>query len=306
MYYFIVNPNSGCGSGLKVWNQTKKYLNSIHAEYDVFFTAKQVDAMTKAAEISKGRTEELFVIAIGGDGTINEVINGLDLSSNVVFGFIPSGSGNDLGRSLGYSGNTQEILRKMFTNGYVRNMDYGVVTNSNGTLRRRFIVSCGIGFDAAVCNALEVSKIKELCNKFGIGKLSYTIIGLIEFIKAKPVSGYVILDGERKVEFKSIFFISMQNHPYEGGGYKFAPNAQWNDGILDASAVCSKNKLKLTSVLINKKKGLKENGIVRFFPFSEAAFHIDEKRAMHTDGELMGFQSDFTVRCVEGKIRILI
>lgn len=306
MYFFIVNPNSGCGSGLKVWNQTKKYLNSINAPYDVFFTAKQGDAMNKAMELSKDRTEELYVIAVGGDGTINEVINGLDFSSNIIFGFIPSGSGNDLGRSLGYSGNTQDILKKLFTNGYVRNMDYGVVTNDDGTLRRRFIVSCGIGFDAAVCHALEVSKIKDFCNKIGIGKLSYTIIGFIEFLKSKPSAGYMILDGDRKVEFKSIFFISMQNHPYEGGGYKFAPNAQWNDGMLDATAVCSRSKLKLLPILLNKKKGLKESGIVRFFPFSEAQFHIEDKKAMHTDGELMGYQSDFTVRCVEGKVRILL
>ena len=165
MYFFIVNPNSGYGSGLRVWNQTKKYLNSINASYDVFFTAKQGDAMSKAAEVSKNTAKELYVIAVGGDGTINEVINGLDLSSDVIFGFIPSGSGNDLGRSLGYSGSTQENLKKMFTNGYVRNMDYGVVTNADGTLRRRFIVSCGIGFDAAVCHALDVSKIKDFCNK---------------------------------------------------------------------------------------------------------------------------------------------
>lgn len=306
MFYFIVNPNSGCGSGLKVWNQTKKYLNSINAEYDVFFTAKQVDAMNKAAEVTKGRKDELYLIAVGGDGTINEVINGIDVSSNVIFGFIPSGSGNDLGRSLGFPANTQDVIRKLFSNGHVRTMDYGVVTNADGSLRRRFIVSCGVGFDASVCNALETSKTKELCNKMGIGKLSYTLIGFLEYLKSKPVSGYMLIDGDRRVEFRSIFFISMQNHPFEGGGYKFAPNAQWNDGMLDATAVCSKNKLKLIPILLNKKKGLSENGVVRFFPFREAQFHIEKKTAMHTDGELMGCQSDFTVRCVEGKIRILM
>ena len=107
MYYFIVNPNSGCGNGLKVWNQTKKFLSGLGTEYDVYFTAKQGDAMAKSHEVSSAYEETapekpLTVIAMGGDGTINEVLNGLDLSRNVVFGFIPSGSGNDLCRSLGF------------------------------------------------------------------------------------------------------------------------------------------------------------------------------------------------------------
>lgn len=311
MYYFIVNPNSGRGSGLKVWNQTKEYLQSIGITYDVFFTAKQGDAMAKAYELSKKQEEltggdSLTIIAVGGDGTINEVINGLDFSKNVIFGCIPSGSGNDLCRSLGFPQGTASILKKLFTNGYVREMDYGVLTNADGTLNRRFLVSCGIGFDAAVCHKLEVSRFKNLCNKCGMGKLAYTIVGAGCFFAEKPVKASMNVDGERQMEAKSLFFCSVQNHPYEGGGYKFAPNAQWNDGMLDMSIVSSRSKLRLFPILLNKKGGLHENGTVRFVPGRDITIHTEKPLPMHADGELMGIQSDVTIRCVRGQIKVLV
>ena len=310
MYYFIVNPNSGCGNGLKVWNQTKKFLLGLGTEYDVYFTAKQGDAMAKSHEVSSAYEETapekpLTVIAMGGDGTINEVLNGLDLSRNVVFGFIPSGSGNDLCRSLGFPQGTDNIIRKLFTAGYVREMDYGVLTNDEGTLRRRFAVSCGAGFDAAVCHRLEVSRLKAFCNKIGTGKLAYTLVGVGSFIAEKPVRGTMSIDGDRRVEYKSIFFTSIQNHIFEGGGYKFAPNAQWNDGMVDITAVSTRNKLKLVPILLDKKSGLKENGFTRFFPCREVKMHFERPLPMHADGELMGMQTDITVRCVKGGVRIL-
>ena len=307
MYFFIVNPNSGSGSGLKVWNTVKKFLAEIHAEYDVYFTAKQGDAMAKAAEVSQNAAggETLTVISVGGDGTINEVINGLDFTKNVVFGCIPSGSGNDLCRGLGFPQGAENIARKLLTNGFVREMDYGVLTNADGSLQRRFVVSCGAGFDAAVCHLLEVSKLKAFCNKIGIGKLAYTLVGVKSFFAERPVAGYAVIDGERRVDFKSLFFTSVQNHPYEGGGYKFAPKAQWNDGALDMTLVCSRGKLRLVPILLNKKKGLRENGVTRFYPCREVQFHFEKALPMHADGELMGIQQDITVRCVRGQIRIL-
>lgn len=304
-YYFIVNPNSGNGTGLRVWNNVKALLGKMNASYDVFFTAKRMDARNKALEVTGGRKEELTLIAVGGDGTINEVLNGIDMSSAVIFGCIPCGSGNDLCRSLGFPKSASDILRKLIEEPYVRPMDYGVLTTSDGSVNRRFLVSCGVGFDAAVCHGIDVSPLKDFFNRLGNGKIVYPIIGFREFVRAKLVPGYARFDGDRRVDFKSIFFMSFHNHPYEGGGYKFAPNALWNDGILDVTCISTRNRLKLFPILLDKKSGLKENGFIRFFPCREAEVHLDRPLAMHADGENMGMQTDFTVRIIHGQLKVL-
>lgn len=304
-YYFIVNPNSGNGAGLHIWNQIKALLKKNNISFDVFFTAKQLDAKTKAFEITNGRTEELKLFAVGGDGTINEVLNGMDMSANVIFGAIPSGSGNDFCRSLGYPRGLQDIYKKLIEEPYVRSMDYGVVNTADGSVKRRFLVSCGIGFDAAVCHTLCVSPVKAFFNRIGNGKIAYPIIGVQEFVREKLIPGSIVLDGDRRVDFKSIFFMSFHNHPYEGGGYKFAPNALWNDGMLDVTTVSTKNRLKLLPILLDKKSGLKENGYVRFFPCREVEVHTDRPLALHADGENLGLQTDFTVRIIHGQLRVM-
>lgn len=304
-YYFIVNPNSGNGSGLVVWNQVKQYLREKNIPYDVFFTAKKGDARDKAYEVSVSAAGDLSVFVVGGDGSINEVINGLDMKPNVYFGCIPSGSGNDYCRSMGFNRSPFEIAKKLLTDPCIRDMDYGVINTKDGQIRRRFLVSCGVGFDAAVCHSLEVSKLKQICNDIHMGKLSYSILGFFEYLKEKPIHGSVTLDGDRKVEFKSIFFLSIHNHPYEGGGYKFAPNAQWNDGCLDVTAVSTRSKVKLMPVLLDKKGGLRENGFIRFFPCGECDICLDRPLPMHADGEVLGMQTEFTVRCVHGQLKVL-
>jgi len=303
-YYFIVNPNSGNGAGLHIWNSVKALLCKKNVTFDVFFTAKRMDAKNKAFEVTNGRKDGLALIAVGGDGTINEVLNGLDLSAPVVFGCIPSGSGNDLCRSLGFPKAPAEIVKKLTEETYIRPMDYGVLNTSDGSVKRRFLVSCGVGFDAAVCHGIDISPLKNFFNRLGNGKIVYPIIGLREYILEKLISGYARFDGDRRVDFRSIFFMSFHNHPFEGGGYKFAPNALWNDGILDVTCISTKHRLKLLPILLNKKSGLKENGYIRFFPCREVEVHLDKALPMHADGENMGMQSDFTVRIIHGQLKV--
>jgi len=304
-YHFIVNPNSGHGSGFSTWKEAEQLLNQKQVEYSVYFTTGHLDAQKKAAELTADLQEETAVICVGGDGTIDEVLNGLNLDAPVVFGFIPSGSGNDLGRSLRMNGGVKESIKKIFDEPYITEMDYGVLEMTDGK-SRRFAVSCGVGFDAAVCHALDDSKAKDFFNSLHLGKAGYTAIGFGEYLKAKPSVGYIIVDGEKKVDFKSIFFLSFQNHPYEGGGYHFAPNAVWNDGKIDVTAISTANKLKLFPVLIDKQNGVKENGFIRFYSCREVVVHLNNPLPVHSDGENMGRQTDFTVRCIHGQLRMFV
>ena len=101
MYYFIVNPASRSGNGKYVWQKAEKILDQENTEYRVYFTSYQGHA-TKLARDITARGERLTLIAVGGDGTVNEVLNGIRDFSRVIFGYIPTGSSNDFARCMGF------------------------------------------------------------------------------------------------------------------------------------------------------------------------------------------------------------
>ena len=99
MYYFVVNPVSGCGKGKKIWNTIKKELDQLSVEYEAFLLRQKGEARTIAASLS-ALTQPFTLVVVGGDGTLNEVIGGLSSFINVTLGCIPTGSGNDFVRGL--------------------------------------------------------------------------------------------------------------------------------------------------------------------------------------------------------------
>ena len=306
MYYFIVNPNSGNGKGLRNWNSILRYLNKKHIGYNAFLTAAPGEAGLKAAELTRNGGEELTIIVVGGDGTVNEVINGLSMDARPVIGLIPSGSGNDLAKSLKIPKNTKKCI-KMILSSSPGCIDYGVVSyGSEENFNRRFIISSGIGFDAAVCHGLLDSKVKDALNRLHIGKTAYFIKGVKEFLLSSPVKGYIVLDGCKRVEFTNILFVSAHIMPYEGGGYMFAPCADCRDGKLEICVVSSGNRLKLIpSVFSAKHRPLGFKRGIRLYECREAHIHTEQPLAVHADGESCKFQTDIYVRCVERRLRFI-
>ncbi len=95
MYYFIVNPSAGSGSGMKKWKMIAALLKKQNLPYKVYFTRKSGDAVRFAQAITS-RHEPLILAALGGDGTANEILNGICDFENTIFSYIPTGSSNDL------------------------------------------------------------------------------------------------------------------------------------------------------------------------------------------------------------------
>ena len=303
-YYFIVNPNAGRGQGLKKWNRVKAFLDRNGLPYDIFFTTAAGDAARKARELSGACTEPFDLITVGGDGTMNEVLNGLNMQAPITLGYIPSGTGNDFARSMRINSNPVRVIRGFAKDRRVEALDYGVLTCGESGLVRRFINSTGTGYDAAVCGGLEKMRMKQ--GRHPAGKISYVLEGARQFILSRPSRGYVILDGDRRVEFNNILFISSHIHPFEGGGFRFASYADPKDGMLEICVVSGRNKLALIPVLCNGRwKGLKSRRGVRLFQCREAHIHVDRGLPVHTDGEILPFQTDLDVRCVQQQLHVL-
>ena len=151
MYYFIVNPASCSGNGRIVWKKIKRELLLRKTPCRYFFTRRPGDAVSLAASCSSSPSfsPDCVIVAVGGDGTANEVLNGLSQTRAVTFGYIPTGSSNDLARSLGIPSDPLLALSCILNPSKTVLMDVGLLTC--GSRRKKFGVSAGIGFDAAIC-----------------------------------------------------------------------------------------------------------------------------------------------------------
>lgn len=307
MYYFIVNPNSNRGLGEKIWRKLEDEVQDSGIEYQVQMTKARGDATALASALTEGVKDPRVIVGVGGDGTMNEILNGLSFDGPITLGYIPTGTGNDLARSLKLPRNPKQCLKKLLYPKYHKCLDYGVITYGQEELqKRRFMVSSGIGLDAAVCHQLLSGKKKHIgCHKRD--GLRYIAFGIRQLLIARPVKGYLILDGVKKVEFNHIYFISSHIHPWEGGGFKFAPNADCSDGKLSVCVVHNSSKLRLIPVLIDGFIGrMGHHKGVRFYDCNEVQIHTERPMAVHVDGESCQLQTDLHLRCVEKRVRMMV
>ena len=308
MYHVIINPASRSGKGLKLWKEVVEPL--LHKEgvaYRSYFSRESGDVARLAAEITTAEhdTENLTLIILGGDGTVNEALQGIADTSRVTLGYIPTGSSNDFARDLNIPKDPAEALNRILHTGTVHTMDMGTLTYPDGFCRR-FAVSCGIGFDAAVCEESLRSRIKAFCNKIGLGKLTYLGIALKQLLGARRVSCDLELDGQPPVHIRNLLFIACMNHRYEGGGFLFAPKARDNDGIMNLCVVGDIPKLVILFALPTAYFGAHYifKGVT---PYKASRIRIRASRPlwMHTDGEVLPQTSEFTAECCRDALKVI-
>lgn len=297
-YIFIVNPKSRTGQGELLWSQLEPELKKRRISYEVRMTGRKKDAERIAAEITADE-EEHTMIVLGGDGSLNEVINGIKNPSKVMLGYIPTGSSNDFARGMGIPKDAKKALELILNPEKIEKLDVGELAFSGK--RRRFLVSAGIGFDAAVCHEVCISKWKKILNRLKLGKLSYAVVALKRLLKDQPVRMEIRLDDGSVHRFERAYFAAFMNQKYEGGGFKFCPDASPSDGYLDVIVVDSLSKPKVICCLPTAFFGKHThfNGI-HIFRCKKIDIHSEARLAVHKDGESAGLLHDFSV-CMEPK-----
>lgn len=308
MYEFIVNPNARNGLGIKIWRKLEQRLQCRCVEYAAHLTQQQGDARDISSRLTDNKEmSDCVIIVVGGDGTLNEVLDGMSISPAVTLGYIPIGP-NDFARSLRLPRRPGACLKRILGGGQIKMMDYGVLTYGSGSMEhRRFLVSTGIGVNAAACCDVTVTGLKQKLSGLHLEKLSYILAGIKQTIRSKSVKGYLVLDGIKRVEFNHLYLISAHIHPYEAGGFKLAPKASCCDGQLTVCVIHNARKIRLVPIFIRSRVGSlgKDRG-VRFYDCREVALHLDQARAVHVDGESCGSQTDLQISCIERKIRMII
>lgn len=307
MYHIIINPASRSGKALKIWNrQVEPLLLDKNVPYKAYFSKGPGDVARISQEIlASCPIDSISLIILGGDGTVNEALQGMSDTSRIILGYIPTGSSNDLARDLNLPRDPAAALDLILYSGTPRPMDLGTVTYSDGTMRR-FAVSCGIGFDAAVCEEALRSRIKRAMNRLGLGKLTYLGIALRQLFASKASSATLRINGGDPVSIGNMLFAACMLHRYEGGGFMFAPEASADDGILNICAVGDLSRLFILFALPTAFKGkhYKFKGIT---PYKAETVTIETSAPLwvHTDGEVARQSSSICVTCEKQAIHIL-
>lgn len=279
----ILNPNSGNGLGISHIPIIKKKFKNW--QIDIYKTRSKGDA-TKEAK--KSGTYDIVIVA-GGDGTINEVINGL-AGSKVKLGIIPIGTGNVFAKELKLPINIHKIcniIKKTKTRVY----DLGKANNNY------FLLCCGIGFDASV-----LKEMNPLIKKI-LGVFSYPVYAIKRLVNYNAPLIYVRANSKKKKGF----FLIVSNIKEYAGLFEFSPDANPYDGKLDACLFEYKIKFfRIIKELIKVKSKLKlKPQDVLHYQFENIRVESDSKVLVQTDGEIIG-TTPVDIKVVPKAISIIV
>ena len=284
---FIVNPISGTKTKDALPALAEQYIDANIYDYEIVKT----EYAGHAAEIATqcAREQKDICVAVGGDGTVNEVARSLT-QSQTALGIIPCGSGNGLARHLCLPMDMKQAL-EVINSGKTDAFDYGVIND------QPFFCTCGMGFDAYVSQKFADS------GKRGLA--TYVENVLKGGLTYKPDT-YLITDETGEREYKA-FLVACANASQYGNNAYIAPEASMQDGLLDVIIIEPFNILEAATVGFDLfAKTLKNNAHIRTFQSRSIHIHRDQPGAVHFDGDPIMMGTDINVRIVPRGLKAII
>lgn len=285
---FIVNPVAGKGKALNIVPNVENICRKYDCSYEIKYTNGPRDAEKIARKAEKEGYERLVVLA--GDGTLNEVINGID-GLNVAVGVIPGGSGNDFIRIINPHTDIDEII---YDNIFGDIIEVDVAACND----RKFINIASVGLDAEIAAGTETMK------KYFSGSKAYLASVIKTLFTYKGQKMHISIDG-MEIE-KEVLLCAIANGKYYGGGIMPAPDADIHDQLLD---ICIVNRFPLLKEFIllprylkGKHKGLKG---VTFTRGKRIEIISPRQMTVNFDGEV--FKNDRVVfQLLDQPVKIIV
>ena len=292
-HIFVVNPNSGKKKNrVRFFERLEEAAKAAGAEYEIYRTAAAGDGesyVRKLCERYQGTGESLRIYACGGDGTINEVVNGAFGYENVEIGAVPLGTGNDYIRNYGKAADfldPAKLLagRSVYSDLIAYRAEYeGKVTE--GCCANMF----NIGFD---CNVVDMTARVKNWPLVG-GTLAYMISVAIILIEKKGADLRVIYEDGSEAGGK-ILLIAIANGCYCGGGVKGVPYSRLDDGLMDVSVVNDISRRFFVTLFPSyskgvhmEKKGIIKNNVIKYTKEKKLTVIANgESLRLCTDGEI--------------------
>jgi diacylglycerol kinase (ATP) len=297
----IANPNADLG---RAW----RWASDLRPVADEFGGADWAGTVypTHASELARQAAEEGYemVVAVGGDGTVHEVINGLmkaPMEARPRLGVVPMGSGNDFASSIGMDTRSSYALRQVLS-GKPRRIDVGTVEDEIGRTEY-WDNTIGIGFDATVT-------IRSRAIPYLRGFLVYLISVLQTILLNHEASCLKVRTDQENWE-KDMLLLTLCNGGREGGGFKIAPQARVDDGLFHYVGVYKVTRLMMLRLLPEFMQGTHGRfHQVRMGAFREMELEADRPLIIHTDGEIFaGFGMDvrrLKVEILPGAVEVMV
>jgi YegS/Rv2252/BmrU family lipid kinase len=283
---FIINKFSGTGNhaaleGL-MYEACKKNNTACQIEY-----TKSRGHAVKLASDASGQGYD-YVIAVGGDGTINEVARGL-LNTQTPMGIVPRGSGNGLAMHLGISVKITEAIDSLFDSTVV-GMDTLMIND------KLSLNVSGIGFDGHIANLFAGKSVRGL---FGYVKLS-----LEEFFNFQEFDAEIKIDG-KKLD-RNAFIIAIANSSQYGNNIKIAPTASVCDGLLQISVMKKVPAYRFDFIYSFLRGSLVTSDLFESIEAKDLTITTSKPIAYHIDGEPSGSDSNFSISLRPASLKILV
>ncbi len=288
MLYFIVNELSGKGMGKNVAEKIKQKLKSAGVEFFMAVTQYRAHATLLAENFSK-KDDCNGIIAVGGDGTFSEVLNGLDLK--IPMGVISAGSGNDFLRTFAPD-STCDTQIDAVLGGKTKNIDY---IDVNG---KRSLNVAGTGFD------VDILLKEKKFHKFLGGSASYFAALIATLFTLKFRKFEISLGGGEK-QTKDCLLLAVANGKYFGGGLPLSLSSDLSDGLLDVTLVKRMPFFRIPGMLIKFLKGRisEVKDYVEIYRCTQIECFVTPKTDIQLDGELFDF-SKFTCVLKKGELKM--
>lgn len=300
-YEIILNPTAGKGKAEKEIPEITDFFEAKSLPYRIHTTEYPGHAAELAASLVASSSESA-IIAAGGDGTCNEVINGLLGSGEKIlplFGVLPIGRGNDFAFGAGLPANLAEAL-SLFIEPKAEQIDIGLLKGGNYQSGRYFGNGVGIGFDTLV--GLEAAKMKHIH-----GAAGYMIGALKTLITFSEAPELELSYAEETIRCRPAL-VSIMNGTRMGGAFYMAPNGIINDGLLSVCRTDQGPRMKLLKAMLHYMKGtqetLNDTTIISTEKISIRA--ISGVMAVHADGETICTDGTaLEIECVGGALQLI-
>lgn len=283
---FIINPISGTRDKRFIIRGIEKLLDRDKFDYNIEMTeyaghAREISQRAKDADTD-------IVVAVGGDGTVNEVASEL-VGSNTALALIPCGSGDGLARHLQIPLNIKGAIETI-NRCNIEALDYATVCG------RPFFVTCGMGFDAYVSYKFAEAKTR--------GVLTYLEQALTEWLRYKPET-YTVEDANGTERYKA-FLITCANSSEYGNNAYIAPQASMTDGMLDVTIVEPFNAIEAPQLALQLfSKTLRPGSHVRMIRTNKLTVHREKAGVIHCDGDPMEAGKDLQFELIPHGLKMV-
>ncbi len=284
---FIVNPRAGV-------EREKEIMRAIEANIDhsrYAYEIQHTEYARHGTELARKAAENgaFAVVAVGGDGSVNDVAQGL-LGTNTVLAIIPKGSGNGMARTMKIPLDVNEAM-KVINNGFVVNMDVAFAND------RPFISNAGVAFDALISKKFAKSL------RRGLAVYSYLVTKYMWLYK--PWSFDITIDGKAIKE--KVFMINVANGQQFGYNFKIAPKADYTDGVLDLVIIRSFPKILGGLIALRAMNGtINGSPYVTHLTGKEITISHPDLKLMQTDGDAHACENHIKFTVKPGAQKVIV